>query len=164
MYCTIYKTNSLPAQPISIRKAESRKTAHIPLCTMWISQQMCQPHLLIIKSCYFDYRINKSFTCFRCMICIWCSVHDVLDVLRAQRIIYSRLYFILTTHKSTTVGPKIQSECYSRIAQHCPDNTWPENQHVHCTQRKEKNGWPHQVHIKCLIMNLVLSVKLTGNV
>ena len=144
MYCTIYKTNSLPAQPISIRKAESRKTAHIPLCTMWISQQMCQPHLLIIKSCYFDYRINKSFACFRCMICISCSVHDVLDVLHAQRIIIYRLYFILIkTHKLTTVGPNIQWECYSRIAQHCPDN---ENQHVQYTEEREEWMTPSSSH------------------
>ena len=39
-----------------------------------LNSQMCRPCLIIIKSCYFDYRINKLLTCSRCSICISCSV------------------------------------------------------------------------------------------
>ena len=46
------------------------------------------PCLIIIQSCYFDYRINKLFTGFRCMICV--ELYDLcsldLDVPRVQRI------------------------------------------------------------------------------
>ena len=37
----------------------------------------CLPCLIITQSCYFDYRINKPFACFRCVICISCSVHVI---------------------------------------------------------------------------------------
>ena len=37
--------------------------------------KMCLPYLRIIQSCYFDYRINKPFTCPRCVICVSRSVH-----------------------------------------------------------------------------------------
>ena len=79
------RDRSLPAQPISIRKAEWRKKAHKPLRPSRISHN-CPPCLIIIQSCYFDYKINKPFAY---------SLHDLrfmlyslnLDVLRAQRII-----------------------------------------------------------------------------
>ena len=38
---------------------------------------MCLPCLIIIQSCYFDYRINKPFTYSRCVICVSCSVHVI---------------------------------------------------------------------------------------
>ena len=34
--------------------------------------------LIIIKSRYFDSRINIPFTCSRCVICVSCSVHVIL--------------------------------------------------------------------------------------
>ena len=37
----------------------------------------CPPRLIIIQSCYFDYRINKPFTCSRCVICVSRSVHSI---------------------------------------------------------------------------------------
>ena len=37
--------------------------------------KMCLPCLIIIRSCYFDYRLNKPFTYSRCVICVSCSVH-----------------------------------------------------------------------------------------
>ena len=40
-------------------------------------KQMCQPCSAISKSCYFDYRINKLFTCSRCLICVSCSVQKI---------------------------------------------------------------------------------------
>ena len=47
---------------------------------------MFPPCLVIIQSCYFDYRINKYFICSRCEICfLLCSFS--LQVLRAQRIV-----------------------------------------------------------------------------
>ena len=59
------------AQPISARKAQSRKIKdHIPLRTSWISPRMCLSCLIIIQSCYFDYRICKPYACSRCVICV----------------------------------------------------------------------------------------------
>ena len=54
-------------------KSTIKKKAHKPLRTSRISLQMCQPCLIIIQS-YFDYTINKPFTCSCCLICISCSV------------------------------------------------------------------------------------------
>ena len=49
-------------------------------------KQMCRPCLIIIRSCYFEYRANKPFTCspldLRFVLC-----SRGLDVVRAQRII-----------------------------------------------------------------------------
>ena len=47
--------------------------AHKPLRTSW----MCWSCLIIIKSCYYDYRINKPFTCSRYLICVLRSVHQI---------------------------------------------------------------------------------------
>ena len=71
-----------PIQPISIRKAQTWKIkAHIPLRTSW----MCRPSgLILIQSCYFDSRINKPFTCSRCVICVSCSVH-VISTFHARK-------------------------------------------------------------------------------
>ena len=44
----------LPSQSAS----EKHNQAHNPLRTLW----MCRPCLMIIKSSYFDYQINKPFT------------------------------------------------------------------------------------------------------
>ena len=49
---------SFPAQPISIRKAQSRKKP-INLCAPREFIQKCLPCLIIIQSCYFDFRINE---------------------------------------------------------------------------------------------------------
>ena len=76
---------SLTDQPISIRKAQSRKKAHKPLRTSWISQKMCLPCLIIIHTA-------RSRCDLRFVLC-----SRDLDVLRAQRIIG---FFILITHKS----------------------------------------------------------------
>ena len=56
------RERSLSALPISVRKAQSRKYV----------KKIC---LIIIHSCYFDYRIDKPFTASRCVICISCSPH-----------------------------------------------------------------------------------------
>ena len=58
---------SFSAQPISTQKAHQEKNAHKPLRTSWISLKMCLPCLIIRKSCYFDDRINKPFTCSPCL-------------------------------------------------------------------------------------------------
>ena len=55
---------------------------------------VCPPRLIIIQSCYFDYRVNKPFTSSCCVI--WVRSLD-LDVLLAQRIMG---LFYLITHKS----------------------------------------------------------------
>ena len=78
-----------PSQSASEKHDQERK-AHMPLRPSWISfkklKKMCLPCLLILQSCYFDYRTNTSFACSRCVICLSCD----LDELRAE-----------STHKST---------------------------------------------------------------
>ena len=62
-------------------------------------KKMCPPCLIIMQSCFFDYRINKPFIIMfllRDLFFVLCS-RD-LDVPRAQRIIG---FFILITHNST---------------------------------------------------------------
>ena len=60
-------------------KSTIKKKKPIYLCTpRQFIPQKCLPHLTIIQSCYFDYRINKAFTCSCCVICISCSVHLIL--------------------------------------------------------------------------------------
>ena len=68
---------SFPAQPINTRKSQSRKQAHKSLRASWISQTKCRPRLIIVKSCYFDYIINKPFPCSRRVICVSCSLHVI---------------------------------------------------------------------------------------
>ena len=33
----------------------------------------CRPCLIIMQSCYCDYKTNKTFVCSRCLICVSCS-------------------------------------------------------------------------------------------
>ena len=56
--------HSLPAQPISIRKAQSRKKAHKPLHTSWISPKMCLPCLIIIPILLFWLKNKQTFHMF----------------------------------------------------------------------------------------------------
>ena len=93
------RDQSLPAQPISTRKAQSRKKAHKPLRSLCISQKMCRPCLIIIKCDYFDYRINKLFTLSSCLVCVSCSVHDLISAYYVRK--GSWPFFISITHKST---------------------------------------------------------------
>ena len=65
---------SLSAQPISIQKAQSRKKKPIYLCAPREFPKICLRRLIIVKSCYCDYRMNKPFACSRCVICVSCSV------------------------------------------------------------------------------------------
>ena len=58
-------------------KSTIEKKAQIPLWHTWNFSSMCLPCLIIKNSCYFDSRINKHFTCSRCMIRISCSVHVI---------------------------------------------------------------------------------------
>ena len=90
---------SLSAQPIRIRKAQSRKKrAHIPLRTLWISQKLCSPCLKIIKYCYFDYRLNKPFACSR--DAVWSRALFTWSRLTTCAKDYG-LFLVLITHKST---------------------------------------------------------------
>ena len=76
---TTYTTSPLTlTHPFSLSLSTFRKkTAHIPWRTSWSSPKMCLPCLIIIQSCYFDFRINKPFTCSCCMIYVSCSVHFI---------------------------------------------------------------------------------------
>ena len=40
-------------------------------------KQGCRPCVIVLKSCYIDYRINKPSTCSRCLICVSYSVHVI---------------------------------------------------------------------------------------
>ena len=80
-------------------KSTVKKKAHKPLRTSWTYQKMC---LIIIQSCYFEYRINKPFACSCCVVCVSCSICSRdLDVLHAQRIIG---FFILIYPQINEVG------------------------------------------------------------
>ena len=59
---------------------------------------MCWARVVIMPSCYFDYRINKPFPYSRCVICISCSVH-VISTYYVRK--GSWAFSTLTTHKST---------------------------------------------------------------
>ena len=66
---------SLPAQPISVRKEHQETKAQEPR-TSWISKtSVCRPCLIIMQSCYLDYRINKHIAFSRCMIWVSCSAN-----------------------------------------------------------------------------------------
>ena len=41
--------------------------------------QVCLPCLIIIQSCYCDYRINKTFVCSRPLICVSCPTTRAKD-------------------------------------------------------------------------------------
>ena len=68
---------SLPAQPISTRNKQSSEKAHKPLRNLYIFSKMCTLCLVIIKSCWLDYQINKPLTCSHSRICVSCSVHVI---------------------------------------------------------------------------------------
>ena len=97
---TIPSTWSEFAWPANQHPKITIKKSHKPLRTSWILQKMFRPCLIIVQSCYFDYRINKSFAYSRCMICVSCTAD--LDALHAQGI----MVFIIMTNQR---GRKIQS-------------------------------------------------------
>ena len=70
------RDRSLHAQPISTQKVQSRKSPQTSARLVTFSNS-CLPCLIIIRCCYFDYRINKPFTCSCCVICVSCSVHVI---------------------------------------------------------------------------------------
>ena len=83
---------SLPVQPISIRKAQSRKQP-IYLCAPREFLKKWLPCLIIKQSCYFDYRIDKRVACYCCLI------YDSES--RRTTCAKEHGLFILITHKST---------------------------------------------------------------
>ena len=60
-------------------------------------QNMCLLCLIIIQSCYFDYRMNKSFAYSQRVICVSFTVR-VISAYYARK---GSRFFILITHKST---------------------------------------------------------------
>ena len=82
--------------------------------------------MVIIKSCYFDYRINKPFTYSRCVICVSCSVH----VIPTYYVRKGSWAFILITHKSTRSEDPITScknhtkECFARVEHFFLPEAW----------------------------------------
>ena len=55
----------------AIKKKSPQTFAHLENFT----QKMCPPCLIIIRSCCFDYKMNKPFDWSLCVICVSCSVH-----------------------------------------------------------------------------------------
>ena len=102
----------LPNQSAS-KKHSHEKKAHKPLHTPLISPKINLPCLIIIQSCYFDYRINKrlpySHYVTNDLLFVLCSLD--LDILSAQRIVG---FFYLNYHTYQR-GRKIRSHgCYVR--------------------------------------------------
>ena len=90
-------------------KKTIKKKAHKPLRTSRISQTVFRPYLIIIKSCYFDYRINKLFTRSRC----WLAFRAVFTCYRrAQRIM--SFFYINYPQIPEVVGTSDQSEFIDR--------------------------------------------------
>ena len=65
----------MPAKPISTRRSSTIKNK-MPtnFCVPREFPKMFRPCLVIIKSCYFDYRINKTLTCSCCLLCVFVTV------------------------------------------------------------------------------------------
>ena len=62
----------LPSQSVP-KSTKIKKKKPTSLCTLHeFLKQGCWPYM---QSCYFDYRINKPFTCSHCLIWVSCSVH-----------------------------------------------------------------------------------------
>ena len=97
----------LPSQSVSRKCNQEKKKATFLCAPRELLKKMCWPCLMIIQSCYSDYRMNKAFTCSHCVICISCSVNSILTFLRMQRIIG---FFILITQKWMRSGNHI-SRC-----------------------------------------------------
>ena len=64
-----------------IKKKSPQTFAHFE--NFWNMHRSC---LIIRKSCYFDYSMNRPFTRSRCVICVSRAAHVIFNVLRAQRI------------------------------------------------------------------------------
>ena len=78
LLCKLDYNHVIAIYPLSQPASEKHNQEKIPtnLCTPGeFPPKKCLPCLIIIQSCYFDYRTNKPFTCSGCVICILCSVH-----------------------------------------------------------------------------------------
>ena len=85
---------SLSSQPISIPKVQSRKK-----CPQTFAHlvNFCLPCLIIIQSCYFDYRINRLSH----VLAAWSAFRALFTWSRPYERKGSWAFFILITHKST---------------------------------------------------------------
>ena len=61
-----------------VSQSGQEKKAHKPLRILWIYPKTCLPRLIIIQSCYSDYRIDKLSASSRCLICVSFSIHLIL--------------------------------------------------------------------------------------
>ena len=94
-FCRYHVTGvCLLSQSVPEKHSQEKKPTN--LCASREFLQLCLPCLLIIQSCYSDYRINNHMFSLRDLRFVLFS-RD-LDVLRAQRIIG---FFMLITHNST---------------------------------------------------------------
>ena len=73
---------------------------------------MCRPCSIVLKSCYFDYRINKPFTCSCCLVSVSCAVYTTFQALHGQRIMG---FLTKTTHKYT----RSENHCMANIEHIC---------------------------------------------
>ena len=134
---------ALSAQPIRTRKAQSRnKIPHTFAHLVNSLEQMSRPCLIISKSCYFEYRINKPFHVFSLLYLRFVFCSRDLDVLRAQRIMG---FFILITHKSMRSEVRItRYACYKEIYSH-HRSRWSNS----LTNLKGCVSWCWSTHLNC---------------
>ena len=108
---------TLSVQIISTRKVQPRKKS-THLCAPREFLKQMWPCLIIIKSCYFDYRINKPFTCSRCVICVSCSGHAILTHYVRKG---SWALFLKSWLPTNQRGQKIRSPAFAEsLAQRSP--------------------------------------------
>ena len=95
------RDQSLPIQPISIRKAQSRKTAHLCAPRAFLK---CVGHYGDHTILLFDCRISEPFTCSRCLFFVSCNlvpralrVRSSRRKLLTRRALGTRFCFVLST-------------------------------------------------------------------
>ena len=91
---------SRSAQPISTRQAQSRIKSPQTFAYLVNFSNMCLPCLIIIQSCYCDYRMNKPIACSCCVISVSFAIH-VISMYYVRKGLWAFMgLFILITHKS----------------------------------------------------------------
>ena len=136
----------LPSQS-EPQKHNPEKKAHKPLHTSCISQEMYLPCLIIIQSCYFDYRIYKPFTCSRCVICVLCSIHLISAYAKDHGLFYLNYPQISEVRKSDHMEITVRPP-----TDHLPTTYWPPTDHLPTTYQPLTDHllttyWPPTDHL-----------------
>ena len=124
----------LPSQS-EPQKHNPEKKAHKPLHTSCISQEMYLPCLIIIQSCYFDYRIYKPFTCSRCVICVLCSIHLISAYAKDHGLFYLNYPQITEVRKSDHMEITVRPPTNHFLTTYLPTTYRPLTDHLPATYR-----------------------------